>query len=83
MAVYSLTLSTPSLPRQCLIVLRCLGMSSSPREKGKTEEKKILTPVWGAWVQSIKDLTLDFVSGRHLTVVRLIPMSGSMLGGGA
>ena len=35
---------------------------------------------WGAWVaQPVKCLTLDFSSGRDLTVMRLSPKSGSTL----
>ena len=34
-----------------------------------------------AWVaQSVKHLTLDFSSGRDLTVLRLSPALGSMMG---
>ena len=36
---------------------------------------------WGTWVaQLLKHLTLDFISGHDLTVVRWNPVSGSVLG---
>ena len=40
-----------------------------------------LNKIWGAWVaQSVKRPTLDFGSGHGLTVVRLSPVLGSVLG---